>query len=164
MIDTIKKARAAIEICEMKPSKACAECPYRETEWDGAWEEEDGYSCYDEMASDAAMLLGIMESDSMNEARLLTYREIERAPEGTLLFEEVRVDWGSDEESPNGQRIETEIAPMEKQGQKLIGSGLNVVIEPGMFVDGDSAVLFRYWLGRPSEEQRAETPWEGITP
>ena len=112
-------------------------------------------------------------------ARLLKYTEILDAPELSVLYEEVRVDWGEDAEEHDA-RVETEIAPVEKRGGLLIGSGVEIEIAPvekrgglligsgmlqeitpGMFEDGVD-VRLRYWSGRPTEEQRANTPWEGI--
>lgn len=48
-------------------------------------------------------------------ARLLEYTEILDAPELSVLYEEVRVDWGEDAEEHDA-RVETEIAPVEKRG------------------------------------------------
>lgn len=93
-------------------------------------------------------------------ARLLEYTEILDAPELSVLYEEVRVDWGEDAEEHDA-RVEIEIAPVEKRGGLLIGSGMNQEIRPDMFEDGGD-VRLRYWSGRPTEEQRANTPWEGI--
>lgn len=93
-------------------------------------------------------------------ARLLEYTEILDAPELSVLYEEVRVDWGEDAEEHDA-RVETEIAPVEKRGGLLIGSGMNQEIKLGMFEDGED-VRLRYWSGRPTEKQRANTPWEGI--
>lgn len=93
-------------------------------------------------------------------ARLLTYTEILDAPELSVLYEEVRVDWGEDAEE-HDSRVEIEIAPVEKRGGLLIGSGMNQEIRLDMFEDGGD-VRLRYWSGRPTEKQRANTPWEGI--
>lgn len=93
-------------------------------------------------------------------ARLLEYTEILDAPELSVLYEEVRVDWGEDAEEHDA-RVETEIEPVEKRGGLLIGSGINQEIKMDMFEDGED-VRLRYWSGRPTEEQRANTPWEGI--
>lgn len=162
MVSKIEKVREAMGVCKMKQCEDCQNCPYREEEWDGAWEDEDGFSCYDEMAADALDLLAVMEAMFSDQARLLTEPEIAIAPDRALLYEEVRVDWGDPEDSPSGQQIETDIAPVEKRGEQLVGNGVNRGIGPGMFTEGeDNQVRIRYWLGRPSEEQRENTPWEG---
>ena len=162
MVSKIEKARQALGVCQMKQCEDCQNCPYREEEWNGAWEDDDGFSCYDEMAADALDLLAVMEAMFSDQARLLSEAEIAIAPEQALLYEEVRVDWGDAAESLSGQQIETDIAPVEKRGEQLVGNGVNRDIGPGMFTEGeDNQVRIRYWLGRPTEEQRKNTPWEG---
>lgn len=158
MVNKREKARLGLALCRRRQGEECKRCPYREPEWDGAWEEEDGRSCWDELMEDALELLAAGGEELP--ARLLDHAEIQAAPELSVLYEEVRVDWGEDAEDHDA-RVETAIAPMEKRGGLLIGAGLLQEIKMDMFEDGED-VRLRFWSGRPTEEQRANTPWEGI--
>lgn len=48
----------ALEICDANyDGKACEECPYRDERWNGAWIDEEGVECWQELHKDAADLL-----------------------------------------------------------------------------------------------------------
>lgn len=48
----------ALEICDANyDGKVCRECPYRDERWNGAWVDETGVECWQEMRKDAADLL-----------------------------------------------------------------------------------------------------------
>ena len=111
------------------------------------------------LLSEAAEQLGIYTEPK--EARLLTLEEIEKAPDYTLIYEEVRIDWRACHvESMKEDKVEYNFAPVEKRGDKLFGSGMDTDICPDMFGESGSECQVRYWLGRPTDEQREATPWE----
>lgn len=93
--------------------------------------------------------------------RLLTLEEIEQAPDYALIYKEVRADWRKDAlRSLQEDMVETSIAPVEKHGGTLYGRGMDTNICPEMFGGPEDECQVRYWLGRPTEEQREATPWE----
>lgn len=48
----------ALEICDANfEGKVCKECPYRDERWNGAWIDDTGVECWQEMHADAAELL-----------------------------------------------------------------------------------------------------------
>ena len=55
----LDKAIAGIKVCDMNADgNACKVCPYRETDWNGAWQWVDtNKHCYDELRNDVLELL-----------------------------------------------------------------------------------------------------------
>ena len=53
------KVVEALKMCDHNSDgEQCKTCTYRDTEWDGAWESEDGeWCCYKQLASDAISLI-----------------------------------------------------------------------------------------------------------
>lgn len=98
-------------------------------------------------------------------ARLLTLDEIEAAPDGSVLWEEVRIDWQKFAGPPETQAfvrestVDVDIAPVEKMGEKLNGSGCVTYIQPKMFGDHNSDWI-RYWDARPTDQEREAEPWQ----
>lgn len=97
-------------------------------------------------------------------ARLLSYEEIEALPELAVVWEEVRVVWEEAVKNypglmPEDDAVDVSIAPVEKQGRKLCGSGMNTDIRPDM-LDEDRGTQVRYWSARPSDAQREAASWE----
>lgn len=110
-------------------------------------------------------LIAMLEGEE--KARTLTLEEIQALPDHTVLWEEVKVVWlASMVRKIHGERIgltpgtvEVEMAPVEKRGAKVVGSGFFVEIAPEMF-GGKKGEYVRYWLGRPTDEQREAEPWQ----
>lgn len=97
------------------------------------------------------------------DARVMTYEEIKVAPDYSVLWEEVRIVW----DDPNARllpgitpgTVETSIAPVEKIGLTLYGSGMNSSITPELVATGGPDIV-RYWSSRPTEAQREAEPWQ----
>ena len=97
------------------------------------------------------------------DARVMTYEEIKAAPDYSVLWEEVRIVW----DDPNARllpgitpgTVETSIAPVEKIGLTLYGSGMNSSITPELVATGGPDIV-RYWSSRPTEAQREAEPWQ----
>jgi hypothetical protein len=97
------------------------------------------------------------------DARVMTYEEIKAAPDYSVLWEEVRIVW----DDPNARllpgitpgTVETSIAPVEKIGLTLFGSGMNSSITPELVATGGPDIV-RYWSSRPTEAQREAEPWQ----
>ena len=97
------------------------------------------------------------------DARVMTYEEIKVAPDYSVLWEEVRIVW----DDPNARllpgitpgTVETSIAPVEKIGLTLFGSGMNSSITPELVATGGPDIV-RYWSSRPTEAQREAEPWQ----
>lgn len=97
------------------------------------------------------------------DARVMTYEEIKAAPDYSVLWEEVRIVW----DDPNARllpgitpgTVETSIAPVEKIGLTLFGSGMNSSITPELVAMGGPDIV-RYWSSRPTEAQREAEPWQ----
>lgn len=135
--------------CHLRGSVICDCCPYQD-------EDTFGTKCIDRLRNDALQILD-------QPARILSYEEIEALPELAVVFEEVRVDWEKEVKyypdlMPKDEAVDVSIAPVEKQGRKLCGSGINTDICPGM-LDEYRGTQVRYWSARPSYEQRKAAPW-----
>lgn len=97
-------------------------------------------------------------------ARLLTLDEIAAAPDGSVLWEEVRIDWQKFAGPPETQAfvrestVDVDIAPVEKVGEQLNGSGCVTYIQPKMFGDHNSDWI-RYWDARPTDQEREAAAW-----
>lgn len=98
--------------------------------------------------------------------RVLSYEEIMACPDGSVLWQETLIDWRkSDYEPCSGNQIDIDIAPVEKRGDMLIGSGMDTALVPfdhlDLFGDHDKGCYTRYWNARPSEEHRKWEAWNG---
>ena len=147
----LKKAIRALEVCTsgVQSDLDCTDCPYHDDC------ESHPMRPMMEMLKDALALL------KGQEPRLLTLEEIEQAPDYTLIYEEVRMDWRACKvDDLMEDRVEYQIAPVEKRGGTLYGSGMDTNICPEMFGGPEDECQVRYWSGRPSEELREATPWE----
>jgi len=112
--------------------------------------------CLSELVGDALQILD-------QPAMILSYEEIEALPELAVVWEEVRVVWEEAVKNypgliPEDEAVDVSIAPVEKQGRKLCGSGMDTTIRPDM-LDEDRGTQVRYWSARPSDEQREAAPW-----
>ena len=56
---TLMEIRKAASMCDMNSDGiVCKHCPYRERQWDGAWEDDaTGLHCWDELRSDVLAVL-----------------------------------------------------------------------------------------------------------
>ena len=152
MNDLLGKVVCGLESCT-RGNGICqgVHCPYHK-------DRDETIFCRMDLVSDICSLLQI----DANAPRVLTLEEIEQAPDYSLLYEEVRIDWSvCAVEEFREDKVETSIAPMEKRGGTLYGSGMNTDICPDMFVgEPGSECQVRYWLGRPTDQQREATPWK----
>ena len=167
----LEKVKKGLEAhgCGKSVWRICGNCPYRKEDdpffdprIDPNYDSkliEKSQRCMEELLKDAHDILAA--AYDRQEARVLTLEEIEQAPDYSLLYEEVRIDWSvCAVEKYREDKVETSIAPMEKRGGTLYGSGMNTDICPDMFVgEPGSECQVRYWLGRPTDQQREATPW-----
>jgi len=92
--------------------------------------------------------------------RLLTLEEIKALPDYTIVYEEHRFDWSDcPVEQFREDKIDIEMAPVEKVGDRLSSITGYDVIDDRLFVQGETDRV-RVWLGRPTDEQREAEPWE----
>lgn len=166
----LEKVKKGLEAhgCGKSVWRVCGNCPYRKEDdpffdprIDPNYDSkliEKSQRCMEELLKDAHDLLAA--AYDRPEARLLTLEEIEQAPDYTLIYEEVRMDWRACKvDDLKEDRVEYQIAPVEKRGGTLYGSGMDTNICPEMFGGPEDECRVRYWSGRPSEEQREATPW-----
>ena len=166
----LEKVKNGLEAhgCGKSVWRICGNCPYRKEDdpffdprIDPNYDSkliEKSQRCMEELLKDASDLL--TATYDRPEPQLLTLEEIEQAPDYTLIYEEVRMDWRACKvDDLKEDRVEYQIAPVEKRGGTLYGSGMDTNICPEMFGGPEDECRVRYWSGRPSEEQREATPW-----
>ena len=86
-------------------------------------------------------------------ARPLSYKEIQRLPEFSVIWEEWRClpeegrpgDWG--------------LAPVTRIGGDIVGNGLITHIRPNMLYGSEECGQTRWWTGCPTLKQMEDTPW-----
>jgi len=95
------------------------------------------------------------------DCRLLTLEEIRDLPWGTVIWEEVRIDWEKIEtKTPEDKVVDITIAPVVKRGDQLMDNSCITDIDKDMFGNPERGDQLRYWSNCPTDEEREKAKWE----
>ena len=96
-----------------------------------------------------------------SDCHLLTLEEIRDLPWGTVIWEEVRIDWEKIEtKTPEDKGVDITIAPVVKRGDQLMDNSCTTDIDKDMFGNPERGDQFRYWSNCPTDEEREKAKWE----
>ena len=94
------------------------------------------------------------------DCHLLTLEEIRDLPWGTVIWEEVRIDWDRGKQKVKDEEdVDINIAPVVKRGDQVMDNSCVTDIEEGMFGDPEKGDQIRYWSNCPTDEEREAAAW-----
>lgn len=94
------------------------------------------------------------------DCNLLTLEDLKALPEGSIIWEEVRIDWDRTEQKVKDEEgVDITIAPVVKRGDQVMDNSCVTDIDEDMFGDSAKGDQIRYWSNCPTDEERKAAAW-----